>query len=135
MTNTNDEKILLLMEQIRTKKEKIAKARKFTAKTNLILDLDGVKTNLNVLDRNGLVYFITKLTCLHNAFATLEIEGELVISGYDVKDWLSDLTLKLENLSIKAEETKLKAMEDKLSQLLSVDKKIELELEEIMKSI
>ena len=42
---------------------------------------------------------------------------------------------KLEVLSVKQEEAKLKQMESKLSQLLSNEKKVELELEEIMKEL
>jgi len=48
---------------------------------------------------------------------------------------LTDIKAKLDFVSRKEEENKRKAMEAKLHQLLSNEKKIELEIDEIIKSL
>ena len=68
---------------------------------------------------------------LKQSAVELKLLGECNFSGYNVRDWMYDVQLKLEILSFSEEERKLKTLEQKLDDLLSNDKKIELELDSI----
>ena len=76
-----------------------------------------------------------KLNALQLSAIDLGLLDELNISGYNISEWIEDIKNKLEALTVKQEETKLRQMEIRLTQLLSEDKKVELELEEIVKSL
>ncbi|ATF13519.1 hypothetical protein A616_16505 [Brevibacillus brevis X23] len=131
MPNNNDHKILELKKQIEDKKKKLTKSQKFTPVTNCSIELDGVRFNINVLQKEQLINLLVKLKANAIAAEELELLNDYKISGYGVADWIDDLKAKLDNLSRKEEEQKLKAMEAKLDQLLSNEKKVELELGEI----
>jgi hypothetical protein len=132
MANNNDEKILLLKKQIEEKKIKIGKIQKFVPTTNCIFNLDGINYNLNVLNaREQIIPLLVKLNAYFKSAVDLELSEQYVISGYKVVDWISDLRQRLEYIGVKEEMLKLKTMEIKLDQLLSDDKKVELELNDI----
>lgn len=131
MSNINDSKILKLKEQIKIKKEKLNKIKKFSPTTNCILDLDGEKCNIQVLNRQQVINLLVKLNCYRISAEELELLNDYEISGYKLNDWIGDLKSKLDLISMREEEFKLKQMELKLDKLLSEDKKVELELSEI----
>ena len=64
-----------------------------------------------------------------------DLNIDYVVSGFNIWEWIIDIKSKLEFVSRKEEENKLKVMESKLHQLLSNEKKVELEIDEIMKSL
>ena len=130
---TNDSKIMELKKQIEEKKIKLGKSQKFTPITNCSIELDGVRTNIQVLNKEQLTYLLVKLNSYALSAKSLEID--FVISGYHVADWITDIKSKLDFVSRKEEENKLKMMESKLHQLLSNEKKVELEIDEIMKNL
>jgi len=130
---TNDSKIMVLKKQIEEKKIKLGKSQKFTPITNCSIELDGVRTNIQVLNKEQLTYLLVKLNSYALSAKSLEID--FVISGYHVADWITDIKSKLDFVSRKEEENKLKMMESKLHQLLSNEKKVELEIDEIMKNL
>ncbi len=127
---TNDQRILQLKKQIEVKKEQLGKTLKFTPETNLSLDFEGERYNLNVLSREQLVLLMIRLNMYSLSGKDLGIT-KIEISGYDIIAWIADINSKIEILSRKDEERNLKAMEDKLVKLLSDGKKVELELNEI----
>ncbi|MGV4321182.1 hypothetical protein [Bacillus mojavensis] len=131
MTNTNDQRILKLKKQIEVKKEKLGKTSRFTPVTNCSLEVDGVRFNINVLDKEKLIMLAVKLNSYLLSAKDLGYEDQFIISGYKVEDWLTDIKSRLDILSKKDEERSLKVMEDKLAKLLSEDKKVELEIDEI----
>ena len=131
MVNKNDERILQLRKQIKTKKEKIGKVGRFTPVTNCSLEIDGVRFNLNVLDREKLLQLLVKLNSYFMSSKTLGVQAEISYSGYNLGDWISDVLSKLEILNKKDEEKSLSVMESKLDKLLSDDKQVELELDTI----
>lgn len=131
MSNLNDSKILKLKEQIKIKKEKLDKVKRFSPITNCILELDGQKYNIQVLNRQQVISLLVKLNCYKLSAEDLKLLYEFEISGYKLNDWINDLKSKMEILSMRDEESKLKQMELKLDKLLSEDKKVELELSEI----
>jgi hypothetical protein len=131
MANMNDQKILELKKQIETKKEKLSKSQKFTPITNCSIEIDGVRHNIQVLQKEQVLILLIKLNTYVLSAKDLGLLDSFNISGYHVEDWITDLKLKFEIMNRKDEEQKLKAMEAKLDKLLSDDKKVELELDEI----
>jgi hypothetical protein len=131
----NDDKILQLKEQIDIKKKLLSKSKKFVALTNCSINFEGVQININTLQKDGLVQLLVKLNSLKNSAIELGLLDDYNISGYNISEWVEDLKNKLDVLSVKQEEFKLKQMEERLSQLLSEDKKVELELEDIINSL
>lgn len=101
--------------------------------TNCNLDLDGIRYNLHSLTtKESLIQLLIKLNVFKQSAVELKLLGECNFSGYNVRDWMSDVQLKLEILSFsEEEERKLKTLEQKLDDLLSNEKKIELELDSI----
>jgi len=130
---TNDKKIMELKKQIEEKKIKLGKSQKFSPITNCSIEVDGVRSNIQVLTKEQLITLLVKLNSY--AISAKELEIDFVISGYHVMEWITDIKSKLDFVTRKEEENKLKVMESKLHQLLSNEKKVELEIDEIMKSL
>lgn len=131
MANTNDATILQLKKLIDAKKEKLGTAARFVPVTNCSIELDGQRLNINTLNKEQLTLLAVKLQSYLIAAKTLDVSEDFSISGYHVSDWIEDLQSKLNIQSRIEEAKKLKAMENKLEQLLSEDKKVELELNDI----
>jgi hypothetical protein len=129
MSNANDNKILLLQEQIKQKKSAITKKR-FAPITNCTLELEENRYNLNGLQEEQLTLLLIKLNAYVMSMKQLSIT-KCVISGYAIEDWVSDIKSRLEVLSQRNQENELSALEKKLSSLLSSDKKTSLELDNI----
>lgn len=129
MAMTNDDKIMQLKVIIEKKKEELKKYKKFCPVTNCVLDLDGKKYNLNVLQENELVLLLVKLDSYFVSAERLHVN--LILSGYDVLDWIEDIRDKLKDVEKKKKESELNKMESKLTTLLSDNKKTELELSDI----
>lgn len=131
MANQNDQKILKLKEQIEEKKKLVSKSKKFTPVTNCSIELDGVRHNIQVLTKEQLIQMLIKLNAYAASAENLGLLDEYTISGYKVTEWIEDLQAKLDYINRKNEEQKLKSMEAKLDKLLSNEKKVELEIDEI----
>jgi hypothetical protein len=131
MANKNDERILQLREQIKAKKEKIGKVGRFTAVTNCSLELDGVRINLNVLDKEKLLQLLVKLNSYFLSAKAVGVETQVEYSGYKLDEWITDVSAKLSILNKKDEERQLSVMEAKLEKMLSDEKQVELELDSI----
>lgn len=127
----NDERILALKEQIKNKKEEIGKVKRFSPVTNCSLELDGNRHNIQVLDKSQLIQIMIKLNSYLLSAKDLHIENECVFGGYNVSEWIEDIKSRLTILSQREEETKLKCLENKLANMLSDEKKTELEIDEI----
>lgn len=78
-----------------------------------------------------MVYLLVKLNTLAISAKDLDMLNEFKISGFNLQDWIEDIKSRIDILSRKEEERSLKVMEDKLHKLLSENKKVELELDEI----
>lgn len=127
----NDDKILELKKQIEEKKKYLSERKiRFSPETNCVLDLEGNKYNLNVLDDGSLMFLMLKLNLYNMSADNLEMPHP-ILSGYSVDLWINDIKSKIAVSGMKREETDLKRMELKLDKLLSDDKKTELEIDEI----
>ena len=132
MSNLNDEKILLLKNKIQQKKSELDKLnKKFTPLTSCSIEFEGERYNVHTLDKNKIIELTIKLNVLNKSALELGYENDYLISGFKMGDWLQDLKNKLEVISYKSKLKELKELESKLDNMLSDDKKIELELEEI----
>lgn len=131
MVKNNDQKILDLKKQIEDKKKKLAKSQKFNPVTNCSIVLDGVHHNLHTFSKEQAIGLLVKLKAYALAAEDLDFLNDYKIGGYNVTDWIDDLKAKLDFLNRKEEEQKLKVMEGKLDLLLSNEKKVELEIDEI----
>lgn len=129
MAIKNDNRILELTKKIQEKKQKLGKLQRFTPITNCTLELDGVRHNLNVLDKDKLIFLLMKLNSYRLSAEDLNVTLE--VGGYPLADWMEDIQSKLDIIAHKEEEKQLKEMEIKLEKLLSKDKKVELELDNI----
>ena len=135
MATENDVKILALKEEIEKKKKQLTSGIKFSPVTNCSIALDGVRHNLHVETKDGLLLLIAKLNGLKKSLAEVMPSEQLVIEGYSVDDWLTDLVAKFNVLNISKERERLQKLESKLHNLLSVDKKVELEIEDLKDQI
>lgn len=129
MATKNDERVLQLKEVIDKKKLELKGAKKFTPLTNCVLDLEGQKFNLNVLQLSDLQILLVRLNMYLISAKDLKIDLE--ISGYNIAEWITDIKCKIQIFEFKKKETELKALEAKLDKMLSNEKKTELELDEI----
>jgi hypothetical protein len=133
MSTINDEKILALKKQIEEKKKLLGKTLRFNPTTNCSLELDGTRYNINTFNKDKCIDLMVKLNIYQMSYNNLfpdDKEG-YEISGYPVSAWITDLKAKYEILNKQDEERKLKLMEEKLEELLSEDKKVEMQLSEI----
>lgn len=128
--NTNDILILKLQRQIADKKKSLANVKRFSPITNMSLELFGQRYNLNVIDTNTILFIKGLLLSIQ-----ANVEQTIVVSGFTISDWLSDLDNRYTILNVKTEESKLKTMEDKLSKLLSKEAQAEIEIAKIMSEL
>ena len=131
----NDQRVLKLQSQIKTKKTEFRKAQKFQPVTNCSINFEGERYNINTLDLSGCNLLLVRLNCYQISEKDLKLSDPVLMSGYTLSEWITDLKSKSAHLGRKKEETKLKVMESKLKQLLSEDTRTELELEDIEKEL
>lgn len=106
----NDDRVLQLKKIIDEKKENLKSCKKtFLPITNCILDLDGQKYNLNVLQFDELQLLLVKLNIYLTSAVNLNIS--LMISGYSINDWIEDINNKLDVLEFRRKENELKVLE------------------------
>ncbi len=129
MATNNDERVLQLKQVIDKKKTELKGSKKFAPLTNCVLDLEGQKYNLNVLQFNDLQLLLVRLNMYLMSAKDLGINLE--ISGYNITEWITDIRCKIEIFEYKKKEAELKTLEAKLDKMLSDEKKTELELDEI----
>ena len=125
----NDERVLQLKKIIEDKKSELKAVKRFTPLTNCVLDLDGQKYNLNVLQLADLQLLLVKLNMYLMSANSLGINLE--IAGYNIAEWMADIKSKIEIFEYVKKKSELKTLETKLDNMLSDEKKTELELDEI----
>lgn len=139
--NKNDERILILKNAIADQKEQLKELKKHKYKTNMVLDIDAKKHNLHVIQKDAVIALLIRFTSELNALKTLKSDYEVdlqetyLVSGYSLSDWIEDLRYQLQVLTTKNQELKLKRMESQLDAMLSEDKRTELLIDELAKSL
>ena len=101
MGNINDTKIIELKKQIKEKRDKLDSTKKFSPVTNCSIEVDGVRHNIQVLQKNQIITLMVKLNAYKISAEELELLDDYIISGYKVEDWITDLKTRLELVSRK----------------------------------
>jgi len=130
----NDKRIMELKTQIAEKKEKLSCIDRFKPITSCILpSRDGARSSVNIhtLTESKIIEIMVDINMRLLSAKDLGVDSDYKIAGFNTTDWIVDLKGRLAEVKRKEEEKKLKLMEDKLTQLLSEDKKTELEIEEL----
>ncbi len=133
---SNDKRIIEMREKIRVKKDELESITKVEYKTHLSLNLVGERYNLNVVSEDILLGILLNLNMINNAIKSDELlQTEYKLEGYSVEDWIHDVKAKYELKKVRAKKSELIALENKLVNMLSEDKKTELELDSIEEMI
>lgn len=130
MSTINDKKILDFKKDIEEKELKLNTFKKADLFTNCNFIFEGERYNLQTMQREPLISIMIKLNIYLLSAKDLGIK-DYKISGFKIEEWIADMKSLLENIDIRDEKLKLKKLKDKLNNLLSDDKKVELELEDI----
>ena len=130
MAQKNDEKILELKKQIENKRQILKKQNvSYSPITNCLLVLDKVTYNLHV---ENLELMLIKVNMMVIAAKDAGLNpSEFIISGFSLNDWLEDIKGLLSVQRYKKENNKLNELEKQLTNLLTEDKKVELEIENL----
>ena len=136
MAQKNDDRIMQLKEQIEKKREELAASNtiRFIPITNCLLVIDKTTYNLHV-DSSELL--LIKLNSMRLSAKDLGIDtSKLMISGYSLDNWITDVKNNLSIQNYRTKKKKLDSLEKQLTALLSYDKQTELQidsLEELLK--
>lgn len=138
----NDDKVLKLMNEVKKRKLEIATSEKAAWTTNCSLNINGKTINLHVVnDVNVLVGALAAL--LRNRANHVEAAKLLGFDkpapfehdGYSLEDWLADMKIRATKIQIAQKRKDLERYEAQLDKLLSNDKKVELELDQLEKEL
>jgi len=131
----NDKTILNLKKQIAQKKKELKASERFSPITNCSLELHGQRYNLHTLTEEGMVQLLVVLNSYKKSAEELELVADYELSGYSVYSWIIDLKNRLSVINRNTEENRLKMLEKRLHNLLTVETKVELEIDEIASSL
>jgi alkyl sulfatase BDS1-like metallo-beta-lactamase superfamily hydrolase len=127
--NVNDEKIMEMRKLIEEKKKILKIKKRFNPITNCLL-VEGMNTrNIQILHNDDLIELLIRLNSYKMSAEDLKIN--FTLSGYDINDWITDIKAKIDINTQKEDENKLKVYENRLHDLLSNEKKVALEIENI----
>ena len=144
MSSNNDDRIMTLKKEIAEKRNNLDNTRtRFSPRTNCMLELDGVKYNLNVNDMQTNRYILMKLALLKRSIGIVIdnydvpefTQDDITISGYPLSAWLFDVQNKIKYDSWKEDKKKLDSLEKQLTKLLSNDKQTELMIDELASTL
>lgn len=131
MAQKNDDRIMQLKEQIEKKREELAASNtsRFIPITNCLLVIDKTTYNLHV-DSSELL--LIKLNSMRLSAKDLGIDtSKLMISGYSLDNWITDVKNNLSIQNYRIEKKKLDSLEKQLTALLSDDKQTELQIDQL----
>lgn len=133
---SKDDLILSLKEEINSEKKELEKSSNYKYKTNCIFKINNTTSiNLHAANLKELLVLLSSLRSMQTEHNIIFGESNFSLDGYMIEDWISDTISKIKLTRIKERKTKLENLESRLYSLLSQDKKVDLELDEIKKSI
>jgi hypothetical protein len=130
-TTKDDKTILALKKEIETKKKLISKIDKFNPLTNCMLTLFGQSINLHTRTKEELLLLKAQLKSWRQQVS----DEPLMLGSFIIDDYIEDISTKYNILNLSTEKTRLTNLEKQLHNLLSIDKKVELELENLKSQI
>ena len=137
MSTKNDEMILQLKKKVEEQKAELVKLpRTLQSETSTIFRPDTENLNLRVMTVEQLKLLKVRLHILEMSAEDLGMDlDEFTISGFTIDKWMHDIDTQISVLTRAEKEKKLKETENALNKLLSDDKRTELELEALAKSL
>ena len=100
--------------------------------TNCSLNLFGATKNLNVCNLENLTLLKVQLNMLAMSAKDMGMPAdEIMIGGFSITDWMSDIDVKMELCKYNEAKTSLNRMKEKLNKLLSEDRRTEMALDGI----
>ena len=132
--NTNDKTVMDLKKQVAEKKAALATRKVFHPMTNCSLRLHNEIINIRTCNGDRLVELLVQMNSLRLSARDLGLNA-FEFSGFNISWWVEDLKCLLEDIERKQEESRLRVLETKLHVLLSTDKKVELEIEDLKSQI
>ena len=140
MSKELDEKALALLEEVKAKKERISSLAKIAYETKLTFTMpDGKQINMNtVQDVNKLIYYFSviknQIDLMESSAKFLGVEKfDNKFEGFTLEEWATDFKSKIDLINLKQMKEDLRRKEEKLNNLISDDKRKELEFENILK--
>ena len=133
--NENDKTILNLKKQIEQKKQELKASERFSPITNCSLELHGKRYNLHTLTEEEMVQLLVVLNSYKKSAEELELVADYELSGFSIYSWIADLKKRLAVINRNTEENRLKTLEKRLHNLLTIETKVELEIDEIASSL
>lgn len=130
--SANDKMILELKAQIEAKKKLLQKAERFSPRTNCNLSFSsGERYNLNVVTKPECLMLIGRLKSWKDSLNSVLPDETIEIGEFTIDLWIGDLVSRFNVLNRLLESNRLIGLEDKLHNLLSLDTKVELEIEDL----
>ncbi len=132
---SNDARILEMKKEIEVKRSEIAKVKRFAPVTNCKLRLEGKEYSIHTLSFSeaiGLLMKINSMICRAKEIdkeMNMDVYENYKVSGYTLSNWKHDVVGRLEYAMIVDKKAKLKVLERKLDNLLTSEKKTELEID------
>jgi len=125
----NDDKILKLQEAVKVKKSKMMKPH-YKRITNCSITINNETHNINTLSEFNAKMLLIDLVLIKQVSESRNWDN-FKISGYTPQEWIIDIDNKILEFLYKEQKKELNKLEKRLTELLSEDKKVELELGDI----
>lgn len=129
MGNQNDTRIMGLKDSIKETKKSI-KSKRFQPITNCLIGIDGITYNIHVCGEDDLKLMLIKLNGYKMSAKDLGMDVPNM-QGYSIDDWMQDIRDKIEIIESQNRRNALNKAEKQLDNLLSNDKRTELEIDNI----
>lgn len=138
-----DEKILKLLDEVKTSREQIEKAEKISWKTDCrsLPDMYSQSFSINLhveSDISKLIGFAAFLMqqekCYNEAASALnlnETKPKFKWQGFEVNDWMHDIKARIDKIQVNNKKNKLKVIEKRLLKVTSEELKAEMEIASI----
>ena len=128
----NDQKILELKKKIEEERKLLSGTEKFQPLTTCIIERFGIKVNLRTLTDAELRLILVAINALLKSSVEMGMQN-VSISDFALEDWQNDVISMLKQREKVERKSIINRLEAKLQNMLSDEKKTELEIENIEK--
>ena len=137
MAKTKEKDLLIdqLLAKVEEKKKQIEKIKNPVFKTNLSFNMEmfgnSTRVNLNVASEETLLSLLVYLDFMLERIPTA-IKHNIIVThawyGFTMEDWRDDIVLKIRQKQSQTQVSELKVIQGKLNDLISEDRKKDIEL-------
>jgi len=142
---TTDNKTLELLKEVNRRKKEIASAEKpqYITNCNFSYTENGanvinVHVEANVRNLIAIAAFLLERSKLYDEAATalgVQEPPPFTWAGFTVKDWMSDLRMRLTKVQIAAKRKSLEELEERLNKIVSPELRAQMELDAISEAL